>query len=197
MKLRKLLLSGFVLTLLGTATVMADDAYETFSGKRLGLFVDGEKSAATAIQVDDQTMLPLHAVEGAMQAIVAVDPTYNTVNVYKPNVHLSLFEVVKDTMRPFGNVSVGKYDFVVFAQVDSLKTSIHSFKVDIVDPFGKVVESRSKELTEQKDNFWYTTPTIRLEFKHKGKYMVKFYMKHTKDSEFSLVSQKAIMSLSE
>ncbi len=195
MRLKKLLLSGFVLTLLGTATVFAEDAYETLTGKRLSISVEGEAANVPAYEVNGIPMLPLNAVEGSLQAIVATDPTYNSIHVYKPNVHLSLFEVVKDTMRPFGNVSVGKYDFVVFAQVDSLKTSIHSFKVDIVDPFGKVVESRSKEMSESKDNFWYTTPTIRLDFKHKGKYMVKFYMKHTKNSEFSLVSQKAIMSL--
>ncbi|WP_166238236.1 hypothetical protein [Paenibacillus turpanensis] len=197
MKLKKLLISGIVLSFIGTATVFADDALETFTGKRLGFFVDGTDAGVSAVNIDGTAMLPMNANRDYLQAIVNMDPTYNTVHVYKPNVHLSLFEVVKDSMRPFGNVSVGKYDFVVFAQVDSLKTSIHSFKVDIVDPNGKVVETKSKELTEQKDNFWYTTPTIRLDFKQTGKYMVKFYMQQTKDGPYSLVSQKAIMSMGE
>ncbi|HEY0828351.1 MAG TPA: stalk domain-containing protein, partial [Bacilli bacterium] len=151
------------------------------------------------IIINSKTMLPLSNVARTLQALVKWDSATETAFIYKPNVHITLFEMIKDKISgPFGNVEYkGKYDFVIFTQVDSLLTEVSSIKVTMEDPYGKEVVSENKELTkDQKNNFWFGTPTITHLFKYTGKYTVKFYMK-AGDGPYSLVSEKVIQSYSQ
>ena len=92
--------------------------------------------------VDGNTVLPLRAMSDALQALVKWDNSNKTAYLYKPNVHMFFTtEVRKDSaIVPFGVVEHGKEaDFIVFAQVDNLKTSINSVRVSVVSPSGKSV----------------------------------------------------------
>ncbi|WP_231571128.1 stalk domain-containing protein [Gordoniibacillus kamchatkensis] len=133
------------------AKVYVNDAEQSFS--------DGD---VPAFITHGTTVLPLRTLADSLQALVRWDNKNMTVSLYKPNVHMF---VVKDLIKqdggytmkyPFGGVTRGdKLDFVVFAQIDNLKTNVSSFKISIKTPSGNdavdpieqpVTQSRRKHL---------------------------------------------------
>jgi hypothetical protein len=81
-------------------------------------------------------------------------------------------------------------------QVDNLQAKAHSLKTTVVDPQGQTVDTLVYKMTdESKDNFWYATSPFRIDFKSTGQYKVRFYIKQTENSEFELLSEKAIVSM--
>jgi hypothetical protein len=197
MNIRKLLLCALALSVIGGASAGAAEVYQTLKGKKVRLTVNGEDLDGGALQIDGKTYVPLRSVSDTLRALIKFDPNSDSIHIYKPNVHLLLFTGDKNAMKPFGNVKRGEYEFSVFAQVDNLKTKVHSVKTTVVDPSGETVETQVKKLPddETRDMFWYVTSPIRLDFKLTGEYKVKFYIKQSDDSEFELVSEKAILSL--
>lgn len=215
MKFRRLLMLTLVFSLLCTVSAFADDVYDYVKAKKITVVVNDTELKSPGFIVESRgveskgvdskgaelkTMLPLRDMSTALQAMVDWDESTQTVTIYKPNVHLFLFNVIKDKIstKPFGNVSKGgQYDFVVFSQVDNLLTNVSSLKVTVEDPNGKEVQNYDAGLKDVKDNFWYTTPTFSQQFKYQGKYIVKFYLKLNDESDYQLVSQKVIVSLPE
>ncbi len=198
MNYKRFLILILVFTVIGTASALADDAYEYYKGKEVSVVFNDEPIEEKGLIINSKTMLPLSNVARTLQALVKWDSATETAYIYKPNVHITLFGMNKDKISgPFGKVEYkGKYDFVIFTQVDSLLTDISSIRVTMEDPYGKEVYSKDKELTkdDQKDNgFWFGTPTITHLFKYTGKYTIKFYMK-SGDDPYSLVSEKVVQS---
>jgi hypothetical protein len=98
--------------------------------------------------------------------------------------------------QPFGKVKRGdKIDFVIFAQVDNLKTAIHSFKIEIIHPDGSILRSSDPELlNDQKESFWYPWPFQGVTFDAYGEYKVNFLMKLEDKDGYTIVSNKVIQS---
>ncbi len=195
MKLKKFALLASVLFLLSTATVFADDVYGWYKGKKVKVYVNNIELMEPGLSIDGKTMVPLRDVAEPLQAMVSWDDATQTARIYKPNVHMFVFEVVKDKItQSFGKVLKGKYNFIIFTQVDSLYSKAESVKFVIEDPSGTAVTVDEKSIEVQKDNFWYSTPSITFDFKQTGKYTVKMYMKLEKTENYALVSEKAIVS---
>lgn len=195
MNIRKMLLCALALSMVGGATIGANEAYQTWKGKKVRVTINGDEISGGALQIDGKTYLPLRSVSDTLQALIKVDSNSETVNIYKPNVHLLPFYGDKNAMKPFGTVKKGQYEFFVFAQVDNLRTKARSIKTTIVDPNGETVETQVYKLSDDTgDVFWYTTSPIKMDFKLTGQYKVKFYIKQMEDSEYELVSEKAILS---
>jgi hypothetical protein len=196
MRIRNIALCVLALSLIGGAAAGAEEALQTWKGKKVRVTVNGNDLDGGAIQIDGRTYLPIRPLADTLQALIKSDSNADSVHIYKPNVHLLLFTGDKNAMKPFGNVYQGSYEFFVFAQVDNLKTKAHSLKTTVVDPSGQTVETQVYKLSDDvKDVFWYTTSAIKIDFKSTGQYRVKFYIKQTEDQEFELLSEKAILSM--
>jgi phosphoribosylformylglycinamidine (FGAM) synthase PurS component len=196
MRIRNIALWALALSLVGGATVGADELIHTWKGKKIRITVNGNELDGGAVQIEGKTYVPIRPLSDTLQALIKFDSNTDSVHIYKPNVHLLLFTGDKNAMKPFGNVYQGSYEFFVFAQVDNLKTKVHSIKTTVVDPNGQTVESQVYKLSDDiRDVFWYTTSAIKIDFKHTGQYKVKFSIKQTENNDYELLSEKAIISM--
>lgn len=202
MKVRRILGLVLLFSLIGTASVVANDAYEWYKGRLVKVAVNGTTLATEGVMLqmngEGKTMLPLRDIAGTLQAMLKWDEASQTVHLYKPNVHISLTTAFRDgTFGTFGKVFHRQtYDFVIFAQIDSLKTAINSLKFEVVDPSGKMVYEHVQQMNQGKveEMLWVKSPNINLEFKQQGVYTVKVYMKLDETSKYDLVSEKAFVS---
>jgi len=183
MRWKKIVMSTLVLSLMGGSLLFADSVNE-----KVRLWVNGQEVQDGGYIIDGKTYVPIRSFEG----LVNWSPTNYQVKFIKPNVHIFLFK--GDTI--FGNVNKGKLKFNVFSQVDNLVDSVVAVKVAITDPSGVQKDIQTQELAnDSKDNFWFRTDDFTYDFKTTGKYMIGFYIKLSKNSEFELVTQKVITAL--
>lgn len=193
-----------VFFVLSTAAVVASSIWGDFKGYNVARLIVNDStqefgdSDVPPLIMDGSTVLPLRAVSDALQALVKWDNSNKTAYLFKPNVHLFFTtEVRKDSaIVPFGVVERGKQaDFIVFAQVDNLKTSINSVKVSIVSPSGQEAAAPVvKAITDSKESFWLKVPLYGVSFDEAGTYVVKFAMKADGASDYAVVSEKQIQS---
>ncbi|MFC4808341.1 stalk domain-containing protein [Paenibacillus sp. GCM10023250] len=184
MKFRKLLIASLVLSLWGGTMLFADGA-----SQRIRVIVNGSELNDAGIFADGKTYLSARQVANTLQSLVLWDDASKKVTIYKPNVHMFLFQ---DTTI-FGNVVKGnKITFKVFAQIDNLLTDISAVKLTIVNPSGTEQVIQSKSVSIDKDNFWYRTDDYTYTFDTAGKYTINFYMKTSSGDDWNLVSQKTI-----
>jgi len=204
MKVQRIFALMLVFFVLSTAGVVASSVWGDYKGFSIArLVVNGQNaefsdSDVPPLIVDGKTVLPLRALSDALQALVKWDNTSKTVSLYKPNVHMFFTtEVRKDSaIVPFGVVERGKSaDFIVFAQVDNLKTTINSVQVSVISPSGQsVVTPVEKAISESKESFWLKVPLYGVSFDESGTYVVKFAMRQEGSNEYSVVSEKQIQS---
>lgn len=204
MKVQRILALMLMFFVLSTAAVVASSIWGDFKGNNIARLIVNEEtvefgdSDVPPLIVDGKTVLPLRAVSDALQALVKWDNSNKTAYLYKPNVHMFFTtEVRKDSaIVPFGVVERGKEaDFIVFAQVDNLKTNINSVRVSVVSPSGKsVITPVVKSISESKESFWLKVPLYGVSFNEAGTYVVKFAMKQDGSDNYSVVSEKQIQS---
>ncbi|MFF2484196.1 stalk domain-containing protein [Paenibacillus sp. NPDC058071] len=185
MKFRKVAILLVLLSLCGGTLLYADSAVQ-----KIRVILNGSDIDEGGIMVDGKTYLPLRQVASGLQAVVAWDNQSKKATLYKPNVHMVLFQ----DNKVFGNVTKGRYTFNVLAQIDNLTTEVAAVKVSIFDPNGteKVIQSQTVDI--KKDNFWYRTEDFKYNFDLAGKYSVRFYMKLSAADEWTVVSEKLITS---
>ncbi|BBH21163.1 hypothetical protein Back11_25080 [Paenibacillus baekrokdamisoli] len=184
MKFRKLLILLLVMSLWGGTMMFADSA-----SQKVRVIVNGSELDDAGLFADGKTYLSVRQVANSLQALVFWDEAAKKVTVFKPNVHMFLFQ---DTTI-FGNVVKGnRISFKVFAQVDNLMTDIAAVKISIFDPNGEEKLIQAKNVSIDKDNFWYRTDDINYSFDTAGKYTIRFFMKVTASDDWKLVSEKTI-----
>lgn len=197
MKRGKILILISLIALGTTATAYAEDVYKWFQAKEIKVYVNGSGLNMSGYMTEEGvTYLPMREIADTLQGMVVWDQENEIVKINKPNVHISLLQVKENNnFIPFGDVEKGQHEFVIFTQVDSLYNKISSIKATIESPFGEEVYSYEDEITSSKENLWFTTPSIQINFEQVGKYTVKIYMKKVGDSSYSLVSERVIRSL--
>ncbi|WP_025692921.1 copper amine oxidase [Paenibacillus zanthoxyli] len=179
---RKVAVCVMIFSLMGGSLLFADSVYQ-----KVRVWSNGKELSDGGYLIDGKTYVPAREIDG----LVLWDDS-GRVKIIKPNVHISLFK--GDTI--FGKVKVGKLKFRALCQVDSLTDNIAGVKLSITDPSGNVKELDSSDLgSEQEDNFWFSTKDITYDFKESGKYRIGFYMKATRNGDYSLVSEKVITAL--
>lgn len=159
--------------------------------QKVRVILNGSELDDGGIIVDGKTYLPLRQIASGLQAVVNWDNQSKKATLYKPNVHMILFQ----DKVVFGNVDKGnRYTFNVLSQIDNLTTNVSAVKVSITDPYGteKVIQSQTVNIT--KDNFWYRTEDIKYNFEFAGKYAVRFYLKTSSSDDWTVVSEKLITS---
>ncbi|MGG1553183.1 stalk domain-containing protein [Paenibacillus ferrarius] len=203
MKVQRIFALMVVLFTLSTAVVVGSSIWGEYKGYSIArLVVNGNTkefadSDVPPLIIDGKTVLPLRAVTNSLQGLVTWDDASKTAYLYKPNVHMFFTtEVKKDSaIVPFGVVERGKSaDFIVFAQVDNLKTSINSVRVSVISPSGKsVITPVEKSISESKESFWLKVPLYGVSFDEYGTYVVRFEMQ-SGSSDYAVVSEKQIQS---
>ncbi|GAA3407238.1 stalk domain-containing protein [Paenibacillus hodogayensis] len=203
MKMKRLAALTATLVVLGAGIVYAGSPWGEYQGyTKVRVQVNNTEVPAgdvPAFMIDGRVVLPLRELSDSLNAIVKWDDASKTAYLYKPNVHMFVAkDIAKDDSpkTPFGKVSKGnKLDFVVAAQVDSLTTPIQSFKIDLVSPEGAIIRSTNAvTLQGGKDSFWYSWPLESVTFDSTGKYKVQFKIKLDDAHEYSVVSEKTIVS---
>ena len=187
MKVKKLLVLVALLTLWGGTMMFADAA-----SQKVRIAVNGSDLGEVGLLSDGTTYLPLRQISGTLQSLIIWDDANKKVTINKPNVHMTTFN---DKNAPFGKVTKGsKTPFWVWAQVDSLYTDITAIKVVIVDPSRKEKLIQSLKVTTRKDNFQVLTEQVKYDFVEAGNYPVRMYMMQAGSEEWTLVSEKLIIS---
>lgn len=203
MKGRRLLTLTLLFVVLGAGIAYASSPWGEYNGfTKVRVQVNGnevEAQEVPAFVIGGRAVLPLREMAESMHALLKWDESSKTANLYKPNVHMFVArEVGKDNSvkQPFGKVKQGdSVDFVVFAQVDSLKTPIHSFKIELVHPDGTVLRSGDPEMLQEfQSSFWYQWPFREVKFDAGGEYKVRFLMKVSEEDFYTVVSEKVISS---
>ncbi|WP_141505872.1 stalk domain-containing protein [Paenibacillus luteus] len=186
MKFRKVIIPLLLLSLWGGSMLFADSATQ-----KVRVLINGLEQDGGGLMTDGKTYLPLRQLATSMQAIIEWDGPNKRATVYKPNVHMFLFQ----NNAVFGNVAKGyQAKFKVFAQLDNLKTDVVAVKVSIFDPSGKEKVIQTETVNTSKDNFWYATDEIDYKFDASGKYPIRFYLKLKGSEEWTAVSEKLISS---
>lgn len=184
---RKVVILMLLLSVWGGTLLFADSATQ-----KVHVFINGLEQDDGGLIEDGKTFLPLRQLASSMQAIIEWDNQDKRATVYKPNVHMFLFQ----NNAVFGNVAKGyQAKFKVFAQIDNLKTDIAAVKVSIFDPYGKEKVIQTENVNTTKDNFWFATDEIDYKFESSGKYPIRFFLKLHGSDEWTAVSEKLISSL--
>ncbi|WP_422660443.1 copper amine oxidase [Paenibacillus sp. EC2-1] len=184
LKWKKVMACTLLISLLGGSSLLFADSFN----EQVRVWMNGKELSDGGYLIDNKTYIPVRDIDGA----VNWDKKSGRVDVIKPNVHIFLFK--GDTA--FGNVNRGKLKFNVFSQIDTLNADIHSVKVAISDPSGKVKDIQTQEMkNNNSDNFWFRTYDFTYDFNTIGKYSVGFYIKTSADSAFVKVAEKVITVL--
>lgn len=184
MKVRKVLIALMLLSVWGGSMIFADSAVQ-----KVRVVINGSELDEAGLLTDGKTYLPLRQMASTLQALVSWDENSKKVTVYKPNVHMFLFQ---DNVI-FGNVNKSsRITFKVFAQIDNLLTDVAAVKVSIFDPYGTEKLIQQQNVNVSKDNFWFRTEDIKYNFDSAGKYSVRFYMKASESDDWRQVSEKLI-----
>ncbi|WP_274651792.1 stalk domain-containing protein [Paenibacillus humicola] len=187
MKFRKILILLLVMSLWGGTMIFADSA-----AQKIRVIVNGSTLDDSGLIVDGKTYLPIRQIADTLQSLIVWDDEGKTATLFKPNVHMFLFQ---DDKKIFGNVTAGsKITFNVFAQIDNLTTDISGVKVSLFDPSGTETIIQSENEKTEKDNFWYKTNDITYTFNSPGKYVIRFFMKINPNDDWRVVSEKTITS---
>lgn len=176
---KKITLCVFAFSLMGSSLLFADSV-----NQKIKVWSNGKEITDGGYLVDGKTYIPAREAGG----VVTWDGS-GKVTILKPNVHIVLF----NDDKVFGNVILGKLKIKMLTQVDSLTEEIAAVKVAITDPSGNVKDIQSFDLDgSQKDNFWISTSEFTYDFKDAGKYRVGFYIKASKNGDYTLVSEKVV-----
>lgn len=198
MKFRKLALAILVMSLIGGATAGASEVFQTWRGKQVRVTVNGTQLDKSGMMIDGELYVPVKSLSGVLQALIRTEP--DAVYIDKPNAHLLMLEVKPKSMTGSRKVQDGKwktgnYEFSVLVNVDNMRTTFHSTKVEIADPSGRVL---AEEITENDDKqsirkeFMYLTNPFKIHFKTAGAHKVRLFIKPSKDAAYELIGERTI-----
>ncbi|PZE22586.1 stalk domain-containing protein [Paenibacillus xerothermodurans] len=203
MKAPRLLTLVLSMSLFGTTGALASSIWGDYQGfDKVKMLINGkeqrfQEEEAPPFLIEGNAVFPVRQLSESLHALVRWNNSTQTVSVYTPNVNLLVSEHVStDSIKmPFGRVPHGKQiDFAVFAQVDTLKTPYHSFRISIESPSGsQAVDPHVKAAGGEKESFWYSWP-FTVAFKEKGDYVVKFAIQLDEGSDYTVVAEKVIVS---
>ncbi|WP_214629174.1 stalk domain-containing protein [Paenibacillus agaridevorans] len=188
MKFRKIAIMLTLLSIWGGTMIFADATTQ-----KVRVMINGTEQDEGGVLLEGKTYLPLRQIAEAMGAIVRWDENNKRAILYKPNVHMFLY----NGSQPFGGVNKGYQGKIkVFSQIDNVKTDLASVKVTIEDPSGKERFIQSENVTNNNDSFWFITDEFDYKFEATGKYKVRFYMRLSNSEDWVVVSEKLITSSS-
>lgn len=188
MKIHRLIILTLALSVICGGGLYADSI-----AQQLRVWFNKQEMDNAGLFIDDKAYLSVESVSDKLNMMSTWDPTRKTMAIYTPNVHMF---TMHDSL-PFGTVRKEKVKFFVFSQIDNLNTEISAFRVTITDPYGDdtILDGRSsedEEFPKGLDSFSFKSKEVSYDFKHSGKYIVRFWMKPAGETLMQVVSQKII-----
>lgn len=184
---KKVAVAVLLLSVWGGSMIFANTA-----ANKVSVIFNGSELDDDGALIEGKTYLPLRQLANSFQALIEWDSNKKAAIIYKPNVHMFVFQ--GKSSNSFGIVDRGSYKFHVFSQIDNLKTGIEAIKVSIFDPKGKERIIQTESVNQKNDNFWFVTEEIDYRFETAGKYTIKFFMKMSANDDWTAVSEKVITS---
>lgn len=157
------------------------------SADKIEVKVDGRTVSDSGVLVDGRAYVSVRQLQDTLRAFIYWDSANKRLTINKPNINLLLFQ----GKTPFGKVQVGKTEFSVLAQVDSLKVDVDSIRITITDPHGRTSQIQESSLSTKQDNFWFRSNDYKFDFKSKGEYTISCYLRQ-KDGEYTLLSEMKV-----
>lgn len=187
MRFRKIAIMLTLLSLWGGTMIFADAA-----SQKVRVVINSIEQDEGGLLLDGKTYLPLRQVAEALGAVVRWDDDNKRAVIYKPNVHMFLYNEKNST---FGGVDKGYQGKIkVFSQIDNVKTELSAVKITIEDPYGKERFIQSESIKKYNDSFWFVTDPFDYKFEASGKYKVRFYIQLSGSEEWVPVSEKLVTS---
>jgi hypothetical protein len=179
--------------LLLAGSVAAQDVWQTIKAKKVRVEINRTVVDEGGYVIDGKTYVPLDALQEPLHLLV---DSADDVQMFHPDVHLFLFSGNRTVMRPFGNVFIGKYEFYAFAQIEQMRTPIAAIRTTVIDPSGSAVETQTVKVVDaSKEDFWYTSNAMRIDFKQAGTYLVRFSVKQSEESDFVVLAERKITAI--
>jgi hypothetical protein len=206
MKVRLVTVFVLALLLVGAASATAGTLWGTYNGySKVKLVMNGtEKTFSSdevpALNIDSTTVVPLRTVVNEFGLIMNWDADNQTVELYKPNVHMTIvkeFQKKGDyTMKtPFGLIKKGTTtDFYIFTTVDNLKAEVSGVDWSLYSPSGKLVKSTSRDIEGNPESFWFPINMDNVTFDEKGVYTTRLSLKLAYSGKYYKVAEKQIVS---
>ncbi|MHA6484647.1 stalk domain-containing protein [Paenibacillus sp. strain BS8-2] len=189
MRFRKIAIMVMLLSVWGGTMIFADAV-----SQKVRVIINGTDQDDGGVLIDGKTYLPLRQVAEAIGAVVRWDDYNKRAVIYKPNVHMFLYN---DKNSTFGGVDKGYQGKIkVFSQIDNVKAELSAVKVTIEDPYGKERFIQSESIKKYNDSFWFVTDPFDYKFDATGKYKVRFYIQLSGTDDWVAVSEKLITSSS-
>lgn len=171
----------------GSLLSVAPVAGAESSADKIEVKVDGRTVSDSGVLVDGRAYVSVRQLQDTLRAFIYWDSANKRLTINKPNINLLLFQ----GKTPFGKVQVGKTEFSVLAQVDSLKVDVDSIRITITDPHGRTSQIQESSLSTKQDNFWFRSNDYKYDFKSKGEYTISCYLRQ-KDGEYTLLSEMKV-----
>jgi len=206
MRARRVTILVLAMLLFGAASAAAGTMWGTYNGySKVKLVLNAKEQTFSedevpAMNVDGTTVVPLRSLIDAFGLIWNWNNDSQTVELYRPNVHMTIIkEFQKDntyTLKtPFGSIDKGRTtDFYIFTSVDNLKADVSAVDWSLYSPSGKLVKSNSREIEQNPESFWYPINMDGVTFEEKGIYTVTLSLRSTETGKFYPVAEKQIIS---
>lgn len=165
------------------------------SSSKIKVLVNGEGLGDIGALIDNTTYLPLRKIGESLNAIVEWDAGSKAALIYKPNVHMFVYNSSNGSETTFGEVSKGfNGKFKVFAQVDNVSFKLNAVRFTITDPAGKETVIQRIAVDKNRDNYWFVTDETSYRFSSTGKYTIRCYMQTEFSEDWIITSEKLITS---
>lgn len=165
------------------------------SSSKIKVIVNGSNLGEIGALIDGNTYLPLRKIGESLNAIIDWNGDSKSAMIYKPNVHMFIYNSSNGSETTFGEVAKGFNGKVkIFAQVDNINFKLEAVKFTIVDPNGKETAIQSIDVNKTRDNYWFVTDETSYRFSASGKYIIRCYMKTEFSNDWVVTSEKIITS---
>src|SRR5690606_14542131 len=162
MKFKRIILSMLVILILTTGIALASTSVK--------VIINGKIVGEIGEIINDTAYLPLRKVAEHLQAVVYYDSASKTANIYKPNVHMFVYQ---DDNTLFGMVEKGaNKKFKIAAQADNVKFNVSSIRFTMTDPNNKETVLSTIKIDNKSEVYWLTADDLRYRFSLKGDYII-------------------------
>jgi hypothetical protein len=169
--------------------------FASASTSKIKVAVNGINIGEVGALIDSTTYLPLRKIGESLNAIVEWDASSKSALIYKPNVHMFVYNSSNGAETTFGEVSKGfNGKFKIFAQVDNIAFKLSAVRFTITDPSGKETVIQRIAVDKDRDNYWFVTDETSYRFSASGKYTIRCYMQTEFSEDWVLTSEKLITS---
>jgi hypothetical protein len=205
--LKRMLILILVLTVAGAGTALANSVYEYVKARKAPVTFNGKKLAADGyfLQVNKKTVpvLDAESLLAALDGYVRYDEKTGQINVFKPNVQLTVNVKLnkKDQTHTHSHLLKNNWvhDIRVTVFADNVTEEIEAMQLTITDPAGKEILRSIDDSDIPKSLASNTFTQLNMDFplriEKPGLYTVEFSVRPKGDTRFYRVGKTVFESV--